>query len=195
MSEGQGAGGQPAGDLSMRDMAGLARGLQNGTISDQQIERVWNSIDEETKQQSLSNLLEQFVLPHVDDVRERSLADADPATIRAQYASLSDDEQQQVFNQAVSDVVGTLFEVREDPREGLMSLKGLLRDPYTIEGLLLIFDNEQHITPEYSEQMKDFAAMHLRWMGVALAPEMYDEQAVREVYSQLDLPTDHDPRA
>jgi hypothetical protein len=63
-----------------------------------------------------------------------------------------------------------------------------------MEGLLLIFDNEEHIDPAYSRQMKEFAAMHLKWMGVALAPESYLAAAVREVYEQLDLDIEHDPR-
>lgn len=134
------------------------------------------------------------MIPHLQGIKKRAADDPDPEVIRQQYADCSDERQQQIFNQAISDVVGALFEVRENPKAGLLSLKGLLRDPYTMEGLLLIFDNEEHIDPGYSRQMKEFAAMHLKWMGVALAPESYPTAVVREVYEQLDLDVEHDPR-
>lgn len=181
--------------LSKGEMLGLYQDIQNGSVSDAQVERIWSQIDQQTKRDAVQTALDQFVIPHLEGVKQRARDDADAATVRAQYADLDDADQQEVFNQAVSDVVAALFEIRERPAEGLLTLKGLLRDPYTVEGLLLIFDNEQHIDPDYSEQMKDFAAMHLEMVGVALAPEMYDADTVREVYDRLGLDTQRTPDA
>jgi hypothetical protein len=184
--------GSPA--LSKRELVSLYRDVQNGQVTEAQIDRLWSQIDQQTKRDAIQTALDQFVIPHLQGIKTRAADDPDPEVIRQQYAELSDERQQQVFNQAISDVVGALFEVRENPKAGLLSLKGLIRDPYTMEGLLLIFDNEEHIDPAYSRQMKEFAAMHLKWMGVALAPESYPAAAVREVYEQLDLDIEHDPR-
>jgi hypothetical protein len=40
--------------------------------------------------------------------------------------------------------------------------------------------------------MKDFAAMHLKWAGVALAPEMYDPAVVEAVAEEIGLDV-HEP--
>lgn len=187
---------QPGGPgLSKTQMIGLYQDIQNGSVSDEQVERIWSQIDQQTKRDAVQTGLDQFVIPHLEGVKQRARDDTPAADVREQYADLDDEEQQEVFNQAVSDVVAALFEIRERPAEGLLTLKGLLRDPYTVEGLLLIFDNEQHIDPSYSEQMKDFAAMHLEMVGVALAPEMYDEATVREVYDRLGLDATREPDA
>jgi hypothetical protein len=178
--------------LSKRQMLGLFRAVQNGEVTDEQVQSVLNQIPEETKRQAIETAIEDYIVPHFDDVRERAAADVTNEQVRQKYAALGEERQQEVFNRAVSDVLGTLFELRTQPESGLESLKGLLRDPYTIEGLLLIFDNDQHIDAEYSAQMKDFAAMHLKWAGVALAPEMYDPAVVEAVAEEIGLDV-HEP--
>lgn len=174
-------------DLGKREMMGMARDMQNGQLDEQQIDKVWDQIPEETKRQAFTNALEQFVLPHADDVKDRAESDVGNKQIRQKYSALDDERQQEIFDQAIGTIIGTLFEVRESPREGLMRLKGLLRDPYTLEGLLLIFENEDHIDPEYSAEMKEFAAWYVTAAGVALTPEMYDEQTCENVYDTFDL--------
>lgn len=187
--QGDGAGGQQSQQipLTKRQMLGLFRSVQNGEVTDEQVQSVLNQIPPETKRQAIETAITDYVVPHFDDVRERADDDVSNQQVRQQYAALGEQRQQEVFNRAVSDVIGTLFELRTSPESGLESLKGLLRDPYTIEGLLLIFENDEHIDAEYGNQMKDFAAMHLKWAGVALAPEMYGPDVVEDVAEEIGL--------
>lgn len=184
------SGGPEAGgglDLSAREIAGLYRSMQAGDVDEAQVQQIFAAIPPETKQQAVMAALDNYVVPHFHDIRSRQESDPDNERIRAKYAELSDDEQQEVFNTAVAEVVGALFEVRESPQQGLVTLKKLLRDPYTVEGLLLIFDNDEHIDPAYSEQIKNFAATHLRWAGCALMPEAYDPEVVRQTGEEIGL--------
>jgi hypothetical protein len=184
---GGGGGGSGLDGLSARELAGLYRSIQAGTVTETQVDAMLAAIPTETKQQAVMALFTQHVVPHFDDVKTRAESSADSHTVRDTYASLPDDRQQEIFNTAVSDIIGALFTLRERPVEALLTLKGLLRDPFTVEGLLLIFDNEEMIDPAYSAQMKEYAATHLTWAGCALMPEAYDRATVETVADQLGV--------
>lgn len=179
-------------DLSRREMAGIARSFRNGEVSDDQMRTLWESLDEDEIQNAMQAMLDNFLVPKFEQVRER--AEQDSQDVRALYASMSDSEQQEVFDQAVDELVAACYELRARPRKGAESLMGLLRDPWTVEALLLIFENEEHIDPAYSAQLKEFAATHLQWIGCALAPEMYRRAVVEETYQQLGLQPREQPR-
>lgn len=139
----------------------------------------------------LKTLVDEQVAPELVDVRDRA-GQEDHRAIREALSELSDDEQDEYFYDAVADVVAALALVRERPEDGLRELKPLLRDPYTIESLLLIFDNETHVDPEFAAQQKEFAAKHLRWIGATVLPEMYEDDELNEVRKRFDFGGDVD---
>lgn len=194
MSQGQGG---ESFDPSARDLVRLFRDVRNGTLDGPEARRIWESIPDDQKRDAAESVIDAYVVPHLDAVRERAREDRaeghDAEAAREYYAQMTADEQEEMFYTAIADLVAVLFLVREQPAEGLAELKARLRDPYTVEALLLIFNNDEfieYIEPGYREKMKDFAAERLRWMGMALVPELYDPEEVRPVYEEFGLDVD-----
>lgn len=179
-------------DLSTREIASLLNRARKGEISGAEIDDLWNRIPQDAKVDFLAFMFEERVIPHVRDIKARADA-ADPAQVRDVYAAQDPDTKDDLLREAVGDVVATVAEIRENPERGLLNLKEIIRDPHTTEALLLVFDDAEHIDPEYSEQAKDFASWYLTAIGVALLPELYDAGTVEEVYDAFGLSTDRDP--
>jgi len=146
---------------------------------------VLEALDEDAIESALKKGIDKEVVPHLEQVRERAVEDdADSAQVRAHYESLSEDEQTQKFNEAAADLMAVFTELRESPIAGAKKLKGRLRDPWTVEALLLIFDHEQ-VPDEVVDQQKDYAATWLKWVGVNMIPEIYTRDQVLEVANRL----------
>ena len=146
---------------------------------------VLEALDEDAIESALKKGIDKEVVPHLEQVRERAVEDdADSAQVRAHYESLSENEQTQKFNEAAADLMAVFTELRESPISGAKKLKGRLRDPWTVEALLLIFDHEQ-VPDEVVDQQKDYAATWLKWVGVNMIPEIYTRNQVLEVANRL----------
>lgn len=169
------------------------------------LEQIANNVDEETireleqhvDDEQIAELVQQAfterVVPHLEDVHADAQESPSRERVREHYASLSDEEQQEAFDGAIRDIVVALFMLRMDPPEGARRLKGLLRDPFISEALLLIFENDDHIDPSYSQQMKEYGAEVMEWFGVALMQEAYDRETVAKVAEQFGIDTDATP--
>ena len=113
------------------------------------------SMDEEQIQSALSTGIENYIVPHLQDIREAAAYDYDDREeVREIYESYSEEKQDEVFHDAAADLIAIAAQVREQPTTGMKELKTRLRDPYTMEALLLIFNNEAHVDPEFSEDQK-----------------------------------------
>ncbi len=146
---------------------------------------VLEALDQDAIESALKNGVDKEVVPHLEQVRKRAREDdADTAQVRAHYESLTEDEQTERFNEAAADLMAVFAEMREKPVSGAKKLKGRLRDPWTVEALLLIFDHEQ-VPKEVVDQQKNYAATWLKWVGVNSIPEMYHRDQVRGVADQL----------
>jgi len=146
---------------------------------------VLEALDEDAIESALKKGIDKEVVPHLEQVRERAVEDdADSAQVRAHYESLSENEQTQKFNEAAADLMAVFTELRESPISGAKKLKGRLRDPWTVEALLLIFDHEQ-VPDEVVDQQKDYAATWLKWVGVNMIPEIYTRNQVLDVANRL----------
>lgn len=154
---------------------------------------VLEALDQDAIESALKKGIDKEVVPHLEQVQKRARDDdADSAEVRAHYESLNDEEQTNRFNEAAADLMAVFTEMREQPVTGAKKLKGRLRDPWTVEALLLIFDHEQ-VPDEVVDQQKDYAATWLKWVGVNTIPEMYDRDQVRGVAKRLY--PDRDPEA
>lgn len=146
---------------------------------------VLEALDQDAIESALKKGVDKEVVPHLEQVRKRATEDdADTAEVRAHYESLSEEEQTNRFNEAAADLMAVFTEMREQPVTGAKKLKGRLRDPWTVEALLLIFDHEQ-VPDEVVDQQKNYAATWLKWVGVNAIPEMYRREQVRGVAEQL----------
>lgn len=161
-------------------------------LNEENIKKLEEQMDDEDIEEMIQAGIEQRVVPALEEIRERRRQDPDTDQIRENYRQLSDEKKQEVFDAAVMSIVEAAFVARQQPTQGVKQLRELVRDPYTMEALLLIFDNEDHIDPEYGEQMKDVASEIVTWVGVALAPELYEPSTVREVAERLGLEIDPD---
>lgn len=173
-------------DMSTREVAGLIRSARNGDLSGEEIDNLWNRVPRQQKVQFLSFIFQERVIPHIEDIRQRAESE-DSERLRDAYADLDPETKDEVLLETIGHIVRTLFELRERPREGMLNLKELIRDPGTMESLLLVFDDAEHIDPGYSADAKNFVSWYVTAAGVALAPELYDEATVREVYEAFDL--------
>lgn len=170
----------------MMDWMGM---LQN--MDEEQAEMILDQLDDEDIQQAVEWVADEFVVPHLNDIRERAEGDPDYMDVREYFESMSEAEREREFYDTLDELVATLIQCREQPREGFRNLKAFLRDPFTVEALLLIFENERHIDPEYTDQLKVFGAEHLKWVGALTLPEMYDDSEVEGVLEKMDIDPDN----
>lgn len=147
-------------------------------------------LDDEQIEQAVQTVVQEQVVPALVDIRQRRDGQRENREIRAEYAAYDEETKQDLFDQAVFDVIEVLFDLRENPQVGVKKLRRLVRDPTVFEALLLIFDNPEKIDPEYAEELKQYVSMVVRWVGVVLAPEMYDAETVTKTTQELDLPVD-----
>jgi len=158
----------------------LLKGMDSDTAS-----QILSSLDDEMIEQALETGIEQELVPHLETVRENASAEyEDPEYVRKHYESLSEKEQNEKFHQAAADLVGVAVELRENPIQGLSKLKGRLRDPWTTEALLLIFNHED-IPSEIEDERKQFAALWMKYIGAHVIPEIYERDDVIGMVKQM----------
>lgn len=169
-------------------------------------EALAENVDEETIARFAAEAWTSSVAPHLADIRARAERGYSREQIRRYYAAeLTPDEQQETFDSAFNDILVAAFSLRAALLDGgdvalsdaVADLRELIRDPYTVEAILLIFENDEYIDPEYAEQMKEYGAWVLRSLGVALAPELYEPSTVQEIAQDhgLDMETRGDTDA
>lgn len=155
-------------------------------MDEDQARNMLDQLDDEQLQQGLQRLMDMYIVPHLEDVRHNVAEYPDADDVREAYTNAPESQQQEIFDEAVLDLMVTARLIRERPTDGFHRLKTYLRDPATTEALLLIFENEA-IDEAYREQLKDYAAMHLHWAGVFLLPAMYSKEEVRDVTEEFNM--------
>ena len=174
-------------------MSGFGFGEMLSGMDEDMANSILEALDQDQIEAALKKGIDKEVIPHLEQVRERATEeDATTAEVRAHYESLPEAEQQEKFNQAAADLMAVFAEIREAPVSGAQKLKGRLRDPWTIEAILLIFDHED-VPQEVVDQQKHYAATWLKYVGVNVIPEMYHrdqvEQVARDLFPEQDVDT------
>lgn len=156
-----------------------------GGMDDETASEIINEMDQDVIEDALTSGVEQELVPHLHEVRQRAVeGDESAAEVRAMYEKLSDEEQTKKFQKAAADVLSVLTTLRQEPLDGLEMLKGRLRDPYTVEALLLIFDHPE-VPDDVVQERKNYADVWIRWAGLNIIPEVYSEQEARDVIEQM----------
>ena len=126
-------------------LGNLLNGMDSETASD-----ILASMDDEMIENALETGIEQELVPHLTEVRDKANGEyRSPAEVRAYYEEMDEEEQTEKFHTAAADLMGVAVDLRENPLTGLAKLKDRLRDPYVIEALMLIFDHPEvpdHVT-------------------------------------------------
>lgn len=128
----------------------------------------------------------------LEEIKHRA-HEVDSEEAKAAFSEMSDEKQTEVFDGTVADLAITFQQLRSDPADGVEQIQSEIRNPYTVEALLAVFDNDEHIDDEYSEQIKEFVRWRFRFLGVHALPEAYTEAEKREVIDRFDL--EYDPEA
>lgn len=155
-------------------------------MDEEQAQNMLNRLDDEQLQQGLKKMMDMYIVPHLEDIRLNVEQYPEPREVRSAYQNAPEQKQQEIFDEAILDLMLTARLIRERPPQGFHRLKTYLRDPTTTEALLLIFENER-IEEEYREQLKDYAAQHLHFAGVFLLPAMYTKEEVRAVTEEFNM--------
>jgi len=169
----------------------MIKRLLNG-MDGEQASKIIGELDQEMIETALSTGIEEELVPHLHEVRERAVNDDEsPEEIRAHYESLSDEEQTKRFNQAAADIMEVIVSLREEPTTGMEKLKERLRDPWVVEALLLVFDHDE-MPAEAVAERKDYAAGWLKYVGVNVIPEVYTREDARDMIEQFHPEKDPD---
>lgn len=159
-------------------------------MDEEQARAVLESLDEEQIEQAIQWMVDEMIIPHLEEVRQRARSSPATEDVRQQLESMGEQEREQLFYETLDELVAVLVECRENPQQGFDELKTMMRDPWTVEALLLIFENDEHIDAEYTDQLKEFGVTHLRWVGAMVLPEMYEDHEVEQVLDQFDIEPD-----
>lgn len=157
------------------------------------IERVAN-IDDKQVRETVLDVIQDKAEPHLLEIKGRAEQAEDAEEVREIFenlpseSDLTDGQKAQddvvskddVFHRTWAEFISSVAQLRLQPVEGYTHLKSMIRDPYTLEGMLLIMDQET-IPEETKEAQKDLLASYIHYMGVAIAPEMYDREEVVEM--------------
>lgn len=142
-------------------------------------------MDNEVIEDAMRAGIEQELVPHLEEVRSEATDEyRTPAEVRAHYEGLSEAKQTAKFHEAAADVMGVAVDLREQPVAGFSKLKSRLRDPWTIEALLLIFDHPD-VPDDVVHERKEFASTWLKYAGLHIIPEVYERGDLKEMVTTM----------
>lgn len=180
----------------MWDMMEMYEALQDGEMTAEQQEKLLDALDEEQVKEAVRQAVTQMVVPHLEEVRQqaqhRKNTGEDRQSVRQQLESLSERDQTDEFNQAVAECVTIAAELHNDPERAATMAKNRVRNPWTMERLLLPL-SRAHDDPGHADEMKELVTDSLRWFSIYLVPEAYTYEEKRELLAKL-FP-DRDPDA
>lgn len=161
-------------------------------IDNEQIERIAQNISVGDAMRILGTAKRMFIDPHLVDIRQNVIEDyPDPLEVREKLEDMPEEDKEEIFYETLHELIKILEEIRIDPETAdYQRLKAMIRDPYTMEALLVFFENPEHIDPQYSDQLKEFVSEHARLLGVLLFPTMYTDAERRRVLRKLDWDPD-----
>lgn len=151
------------------------------TPSPKRIQQLASQLDigNEDVQEALLRVLEEKANPKLEEIRDRAESADTPSEAREQIESLPEERQDTLFHDTWAELLAAMVQLRIEPLVGMRNLKRMIRDPYTVEAMLLIFDVEE-MPDEIVQANKDLFADYLNWMGCAVAPEMYSREDVED---------------
>lgn len=135
-------------------------------------------------QEALLKVGEDKIRPQLDEIKDRA-ADADaPQDVRQQLGELTDEKKNEVFHETWAQFITACVQLRVEPLEGMRNLKTMIRDPWTVEIMLMLMEDDE-IPNEISDANKDLISQYVTWIGRALAPEMYEREEVEAMVEEF----------
>lgn len=161
-------------------------GLDDINPSQSQIRRMAEQVDinDDDVQEALLKVGEDKIRPQLEAIKERAEDADDPEEIRAKLNEMDDEQIDEVFHETWAQFITACVQLRIEPLEGMRNLKTMIRDPWTIEIMLLLMDDDE-IPDEITEANKDLITQYVTWIGRALAPEMYDREHIESMVEEF----------
>lgn len=157
------------------------------------VDSLVDRMDEDTIYQQIFKFFDSHIVPHLEDIKTRhdsKVSEKSAEEIRDELEDLPPEERAVIFHETMAELLVNLSLARLEPIESGKEVKKMVRDPYTVESLLLMFDREAVYATRSAEEFpgiqKDTMADYMRWMGVALAPEMYSREEVEDFVASFE---------
>ena len=141
-------------------------------------------IDNDDVQEALMRVAEEKTRPKLNEIRERASDSPEPAEIRERLDTLTEEEKNETFHQTWAELITAAVQLRVEPVDGLRNFQTMIRDPWTVEVLLMMFEDDE-IPSDITEANKDLISDYISWIGRALAPEMYEREEVEEMVEEF----------
>ena len=154
--------------------------------SEDQVRQIAEQVDlsNDDVQEALLKVGEDKIRPQLDEIKERASEADDPDAVRQQLAELSDEKKNEVFHGTWAQFITACVQLRVEPLEGMRNLKTMIRDPWTVEIMLMLMEDDE-IPTEISEDNKDLKSQYITWIGRAIAPEMYEREEVEAMVDEF----------
>jgi len=154
--------------------------------SEDQVRQIAEQVDlsNDDVQEALLKVGEDKIRPQLDEIKERASNADDPDAVRQQLADLSDEKKNEVFHETWAQFITACVQLRVEPLEGMRNLKTMIRDPWTVEIMLMLMEDDE-IPAEISEANKDLISQYITWIGRAIAPEMYEREEVEAMVDEF----------
>lgn len=148
------------------------------------------NLDEEQIDKAVTSVIENFLVPVANDIREEAQEQPSSEEIRQQLEDLPEEEKQEIFDETVTELIFAVSMFRQRPMEASKRLRSMIRDPHTMEALMLVFNDEPEVSPEKAEELKEFVTIQVRRAAVHVLPEIYTQEEMEEVAADLypDVP-------
>jgi hypothetical protein len=155
------------------------------------VEQMANKMESDDVRNAVLEIIEDKLYPHLEQIKsrhEREAKEESREEVREHLEGLPPDERETIFHNTMAELVVTLCQFRLEPVQAGRHLKTMIRDRNTVEAIALIMDQEAVFSDrddgEVETAQKDTLVTYLHWAGVALAPEMYSEEEVKEMIEQ-----------
>jgi len=154
--------------------------------SEDQVRQIAEQVDlsNDDVQEALLKVGEDKIRPQLDEIKERASNADSPAAVRQQLAELSDEKKNEVFHETWAQFITACVQLRVEPLEGMRNIKTMIRDPWTVEIMLMLMEDDE-IPNDISDANKDLISQYITWIGRAIAPEMYDREEVEAMVDEF----------
>lgn len=164
-------------DESVFEMWEVYEKIQEGDLDEEDLE----DVDFEQVFTFVQQAVDQVAAPHVEEIRQEAVRKKNNGEsrfdARQRLENMDPEQQGDEFEKAAVELVQVAAEIHTDPKAAGQRLKHLVRNPWTMERLLLAFNNPNGDPgDEYAHEAKEDVTDFVRWFTMWLVPEVYTHQ-------------------
>lgn len=183
------------GDDTVFDLMEITEAIEDGEWDETKQQELMEQVDFDSLYGDIQQFVMEYVRPHLDEIREeaqrRRAAGESRFDAREQLEQLSEEEKDQEFQEAANALIKIAVQIQGgESAEAMRELKGRIRNPWTMERLLLLFDHEE-MPAEQSRILKETATVYVRGFSIFLLAPAYTfeerKETMLDFFSQEDV--------